>query len=125
VPLHEAVELASSAVGSRSIARGGKQLALSLARGERVDRAPPGFPPMLAWTIAGGSSQSRLSRSLARTAEVYRDEATRHSQWLTFYAPLVLTIVVCGGVVFIYGVLTLGPWLAIMQRLSQPYSTFF
>jgi general secretion pathway protein F len=125
VPLPDAVELASAAVGSKGIAAGGRELAQRLARGEAVGQLPRGFPPLIAWTLAAGYSQPQLLRSLARTAEVYRDEVARRTQWLSFYAPLVLTILVCGGVVLIYAALTLGPWLAIMQRLTFPYQLFF
>jgi len=75
----------------------------------------------LAWTITGAKSQSQLVRSLRRAAEVYRDEATRRSQWLMVYVPLVATILICGGLVFAYAALTLGPWLALMYRISLPY----
>jgi type II secretory pathway component PulF len=120
VPLAEAVELSSSAVGPKSLARGGKELADRLRRGESIDRAPAGFPPLLAWTIASGQSQEQLRRTLSRTAEVYRDELNRRSQWLTLYVPLMLTTLVCGGVVLGYALLTLGPWILIMRRLALP-----
>jgi type IV pilus assembly protein PilC len=125
VPLPEAVELASAAVGSRSLAAGGKELAESLARGEPISRPPRGFPPLLAWLLASGHSQERLLKSLARTAEVYRAEISRRTQFLSIYTPLVLTIAVAGGFVFFYTLLTLGPWIAIMRRLSEPYGPFF
>jgi type II secretory pathway component PulF len=125
VPLPDAVRLASAALGSRRISEGGAALADRLGRGEPVHDAPPGFPPLLAWMIAAGYSKDHLVRSLSRTAEVYRDEVTRRSQWLAVYAPLMLTIVVAGSAVLLYAGLTLGPWLAIMRRLTMPYSTFF
>jgi general secretion pathway protein F len=121
VPLADAVELATAAVGSRTMARGGRELAERLRRGETIERPPPDFPPLLAWTIAGGQAQGQLARTLSRSAEIYRDEASRHSQWLTLYVPIVLTIFVCGGVVFIYAMLTLGPWIAILRRITAPF----
>jgi general secretion pathway protein F len=120
VPLPEAIEIASSAIGSSDLARGGKEFAEKLASGQTLHEAPSGFPPMIAWTIAGAKSQPQLLRSLRRAAEVYRDEASRRSQWLVLYVPLVATIVICGGLVFGYAALTLGPWLALMWRISQP-----
>src|SRR5439155_27100952 len=90
VPMPQAVELASAAVGSPSLAAGGKRLAESLLRGQPLQASPPGFPPLLAWMIAAGHSQPDLCRALARTAEVYREEVARRSAWLTFYTPLVL-----------------------------------
>jgi general secretion pathway protein F len=120
VPLPRAVELASSAVGSPTIAKGGQELAEQLRRGEAIDRAPHGFPPLLAWTIAGGQSQPQLIRSLRRTAEVYREEVVRRGQWLGLYVPILSTLVICGGVVCLYGLVTLGPWIMIMRRLTLP-----
>ena len=79
----------------------------------------------MAWMIAGGHSQAKLCQSLNRTAEVYRDEVARRSQWLTLYVPLVLTTVICGGIVFTYAMLTLGPWLAIMHRVCEPFTLVF
>jgi general secretion pathway protein F len=125
VSIPEAVELASAAVGSPKLAAGGKDLAHRLSRGETIRQSPPGFPPLLAWMIAGGHSQPKLCQSLLRTAEVYREEVVRRSQWLTLYVPLILTIAICGGIVFIYAILTLGPWIAIMRRVAEPQSLFF
>jgi type II secretory pathway component PulF len=121
VPLPDAIELSSAAVGSANLAKGGKELADQLRRGETIQKAPAGFPPLLAWTIAGGQSQPRLAQTLARAAEVYREEVARRSQWLTLYIPLFATIVVCGGLVFLYALLTLGPWIALMRRIALPY----
>jgi len=120
VPLPEAVELASEAVGSATLAKSGKELAGQLQRGQPIMQAPAGFPPLLSWTLASGQSQPRLVRALARSADVYREEIARHSQWLAFYVPMVVTILICGGIVMIYAALTLGPWMALMRRIAEP-----
>lgn len=121
VPLAEAIELSSSAVGSVALSRAGKELAERMRRGQPLDYSPAGFPPLVAWTLAHGTSQAALCQTLARTAQVYRDEVNRRSQWLALYVPLVLTILICGGIALIYAVVTLGPWLAIMHRIAQPF----
>src|SRR5205814_10120769 len=118
VPLPAGGERASPAVGSARLARSGKDLAEQLRRGETVDKAPAGFPPMLAWTITSPQTELRLVRALTRAAEVYRDEVARRSQWLVIYIPLFVTIGVCGGLVCLYALLTLGPCIALMRRLS-------
>ncbi len=123
VPLPEAVEIASSAVGSQELARSGKEFASQLASGQIIRDVPTGFPPTLAWTITGATSQEQLLRSLRRAAEVYRDEAARRSQWLMLYVPLFTTIGICGSLVAIYAAVTLGPWIALMMRISQPFSS--
>lgn len=120
VPLAEAVELASAALGSEPLARGGKQLAEQLRRGERIERPPPGFSPLLVWTISASQSPQQLCGSLARTAQAYRDEFNRRGQWLSLYVPLFATIGVGGTLTAIYAVMTLGPWIAIMLKLAEP-----
>lgn len=120
VPLPEAVRTASSAVGSPSLTRGGQEFAAQLASGQTIREAPSGFPATLAWTITGATSQGQLVKSLRRAAEVYRDEAARRSQWLMLYVPLFATIGVCGSLVAVYAAFTLGPWIALMMRISQP-----
>src|SRR5262245_16736680 len=80
VPLPEAVELATSAVGSPRLAAGGRKLAEQLRRGEVIPQPPAGFPPLVAWTIASGQSPDQLSRALMRSARVYRDELHRRGQ---------------------------------------------
>jgi type II secretory pathway component PulF len=121
VPLPEAVQTASSAVGSPSLAHGGQEFAAQLASGKVISEAPADFPATLAWTITGATSSEQLIRSLRRAAEVYRDEASRRSQWLMLYVPLFATIGICGGLVALYAAFTLGPWIALMFRISQPY----
>ena len=120
VPLDEAVTLASAAVGSPQLAASGKQLALRIRRGQLGGRPPAGFSPLLAWTLTCGRGD-HLPQMLRRTAQVYRDEFDRHSQWLTLYVPLIATALVGGSVVMIYALLSLGPWIVIMRRLAQPY----
>jgi general secretion pathway protein F len=121
VALADAVELASASSGWTPLASGGKRLAEQLRRGERIEQPPAGFSPLLAWTITSGQSPQQLCRSLARTAEVYRDEFNRRGQWLMVYVPLALTIGLCGSLAVVYALVTLGPWVAVMHRLAEPF----
>lgn len=120
VPLAEAIELASAAVGSPAIERGGKELAQRLRRGETIDKPPAGFPPMIAWTLSAGGDGSRLTHVLRRTAETYREEVARRGQWLQLYVPLVMIVGVCGSVALVYALVTLLPWILVMYRLAEP-----
>jgi len=119
-PLPEAVALASSAVGSPSIARGGHELAARLRAGEQHDRLPADFPPLVAWTLVSSTSPTQLVRALKRMAEVHSDELTRRGQWLALYVPLVLTAGIGGTIVLAYAMLTLLPWILILYRLAEP-----
>lgn len=120
VPLDEAVELASSAVGSPRLAASGRELAGQIRRGQVGGPAPAGFAPLLAWTLTSGSRQANLPQVLHRTAQTYRDEFHRRSKWLEIYVPLVATVLVAGGVVATYALVSLGPWIVVMHRLANP-----
>jgi type II secretory pathway component PulF len=120
VPLDEAVELASAAAGSKRLAASGRELAARIRRGEVGGRPPAGFPPLLAWTIATGNSQRDLPQLLHRTAQTYRDEFQRRHRWIEFYVPVVATSLVAGGIVAVYALLSLGPWIVVMHRLADP-----
>jgi type II secretory pathway component PulF len=119
VPLAEAVELATAATGSSELTRSGQELAGRIRRGETGGRAPKGFSPLLAWTLACGNRE-QLYRILKRSAQLYRDEFNRRGQWIALYVPLIATGVVAALVVVLYGIISLGPWILIMHRLSDP-----
>ncbi|MEX2176267.1 MAG: type II secretion system F family protein [Pirellulaceae bacterium] len=120
VPLDEAVELASAAVGSPRMAAGGRDLAERIRRGQFGGPPPHGFSPLLAWTLTCGGGHAHLSQTLHRTSQIYRDEFQRRAQWLGLYVPLFATVVVAGGVVILYAIFSLAPWILIMHRLSDP-----
>ena len=120
VPLDEAVELACTAAGSKRLAASGRELAERIRRGQVGGPPPAGFPPLLAWTIATGGKQPNLPQMLHRTAQTYRDEFQRRYRWIEFYVPVVATALVAGGIVAIYAVLSLGPWIVVMHRLADP-----
>jgi general secretion pathway protein F len=122
VPLDEAVELASSAVGSQQIKKGGHELAERIRRGQGGGPPPSGFSPLLAWTLATGSRQGNLAALLHRMAQTYRDEFNRLYRWLEIYVPLVSTALVGGGIVIGYAIVSLGPWILVMHRLANPLS---
>jgi type II secretory pathway component PulF len=120
VPLDEAVELASAAVGSPRLAAGGRELAERIRRGQIGGPAPRGFAPLLCWTLLAGNHKN-LAQLLHRASQTYREEFDRRSQWLSLYVPLVTTALVAGGVVCLYAIISLGPWIVVLHRLAGPY----
>jgi general secretion pathway protein F len=119
VPLPVALPLAAATAGSAALERGGRELAERLQRGELGGKAPAGFPPLLAWTLASTAAQANLPAILRRSAQSYRDEAARRAQWLAIYYPLLVTVVFGGSVVMLFAVLTLGPWLLVLYRMAE------
>jgi general secretion pathway protein F len=118
VPLPEAVPLSARTTGARKLIKAAEELAEQMTLGERTS-PPRNFPPLLAWMLTSGQLHQDLPLALRRAAEVYRDEANRHAQWLRLYVPLILTLFFGGGTVAIYAIVTLGPFLLILYKLSD------
>ena len=118
VSLPEAVPLAARTTGAKKLELAATQLAEQMIRGEKTMPPPQGFPPLLAWRLASGQLQQGLPQALRRAAIVYRDEANRRAQWLRLYVPLILTLTFGGGTVIVYAIVTLGPYLLILYKLS-------
>ena len=118
VSLSEAVPLAARTTGAKKLEKAALELAEQMTRGERTAAPPRNFPPLLAWMLTSGQLQQDLPIALRRAAEVYRDEANRRAQWLRLYVPLILTLFFAGGTVAIYAIVTLGPFLLILYKLS-------
>ena len=119
VPLHEGVLLAAQTTGAKSLIQAATALSEQIVRGERPSSAARSFPSLLAWMLTSGEVHRELSKVLRRGAEVYRDEANRRAEWLRIYVPLILTTVFGGGTVLLYAVVTLGPFLVILNRLVE------
>lgn len=118
VPLPQAVALAGDASGDRRLRAAARDLSERLSRGERAFAAA-GFPPFLAWVVAAGHQTGQLPRVLRRLRDTYRDEALRHSQWLTTFAPVVMTAVIGGITVGLMAMIYFGPLVMIIYQLTD------
>lgn len=116
VPLPAAVALAGESSGDQRLKQSAHDLSERLSRGERVSTAS-GFPPFLAWVIGSGSQALNLPGVLRRLGDSYRDEAQRHSQWLTMFVPLVMTAVIGGITVALMAAIYFGPFVMILYQL--------
>jgi general secretion pathway protein F len=118
VPLEKGIVLAAQASGDSSLIAAGGVLAERWLRGGPAGIAPP-FPPMLLWVLSSSQLQAELPRMLRRMAGLYREEAARHGQWLSVTRPLVLTILLGGGTVFLFAMVHLGPFLLLLYQLGR------
>jgi general secretion pathway protein F len=121
IALPEALRLAGEASGDRRLEQNSRQMAERLERGgRRGDESSSGFPPLLAWLLAGGAPESQLVSALDHLARAYRHDALRMAQWLSVYLPLVFTAAIGGTVVLIYSVVVLGPVFSLFEVMGQP-----
>ncbi len=123
VPLHEAVVLAADASGDRSLSRAARTISQRLEKGETItgrEDLPSAFPPLLGWSIVSGMGRHGLQRTLATSAEMYRQRAISAARWAAVYMPMILTAVVGGGAVLTQVMLIFLPFVNLLYRLAAP-----
>jgi general secretion pathway protein F len=124
VPMREAIVLAADASGDRSLSRSARHIAKRLERGEVIkgrEDLPTSFPPLLAWSVLTGAGQAGLSRTLATSAEMYRQRAARAARWAAIYLPILLTVVLGGSAVILQASLVFWPFTRLLYQLGMTY----
>jgi type II secretory pathway component PulF len=120
LPLTEALHLASGTITSQPLARATKQFAEQLQRGE-MKRPPLPFPPLVACLLLDGRSGTDLPGNLRQMAAGSYDEVRRRANWLITWVPALLSLLVGGALTFFHALVTLGPWLLLMRKMTEVY----
>jgi general secretion pathway protein F len=122
VPLDEAIGLAAEATGSPKVRAAASGTIEALRRGDPVDEALGGLPPMLAWVIATAGAGGPLVPALRHAAATYRSRAARRAETLQAVLPSVL--LACVGLVagFVYMLVVFSPVITLWRELAIPGS---
>lgn len=123
VPLPKAIVLAADASGDRALIQASRTIAQRLENGETIQRReelPMAFPPLLGWSIVSGMGQSGLQRTLATSAEMYRQRALDAARWATDFMPMILTVFVGGAAVLFQALIVFLPFVSLLYRLGAP-----
>jgi general secretion pathway protein F len=118
LPLGEALTLISQTLSSRPLAEATAKFAEQLQRGERA-RPPQPFPPLLTCILLDGYGGRDLTASLRQMSANYQDETRRRGLSLSVWTPVFLTLAVGGSLALFHAILTLGPWLLLMRKMSE------
>lgn len=121
VPLEEAVVLAAEASGSAKLCDEVQQVSAALRAGRPLGEClalAPSIPPLLSWLVETGQQPAALALALRHSAETYRQRARQRREAARLVLPIVLTIVVAGGVVLTYAVLLLWPWISLLKSIE-------
>jgi type II secretory pathway component PulF len=125
VPYPSALVLAAESTGDARMARGARQLADGLTRGEpaaialkKVDRKT--FLPMTRWVLATGAEQGSLVAALHNLAEVYRKRAQYQSDRLAVFLPTVLMIGIGATATFLYALAVFIPLTNLLREITIP-----
>jgi type II secretory pathway component PulF len=122
LPLPEAVTLAAQAVGrigKPSHVAAGERLVEHLRRGLPPERAAveaAGLPGRVAWLLRGAFSPEARLTTLRRMADGYRRQADDLADAARLWLPVVLTLVIGGGVAILYALTLFVPWVQMIWR---------
>ena len=121
-PLEEALRLAAGASGDARLTKGAQALAAGLVQGELpADDSPEArrFPPFLRWALWHSETTIGRDRALRMAAGIYRQSAQRRADRLRLFAPMIVGIVLGGGVTLLYGLALFVPVAQMLRALAS------
>jgi len=122
VPLDEAVLLAGQASGGRKLRAAAEQMAACIGQGDSLGvllaRTP--IPPMLRWLMLAGQNRGNLLSALRHASSTYRRRALHQADLARTFLPLILTVLIGGGAVFVLAFSLFYPYASILETLALP-----
>jgi general secretion pathway protein F len=78
------------------------------------------FPPFLRWALLDSEPNFDRPRALRMAAELYHDTALRRREQFRVVAPIVVCVVIGGGVTLLYGLSLFVPMVELLRTLALP-----
>ena len=122
VPLAEALPLAACACGDSRLAEAGRALAASLKEGRLSgddSLAARRFPPFLRWAMLRSESTIGRARALEMATLIYRESADRRAERSRIMAPMVVCVILGGGVTLLYALALFVPVVEMIRALAS------
>ena len=97
------------------------QIADTLKRGGPLgdrDSGAEDLPPMLRWLLVTGQDRGTLLEALRHAAAMYRRRGSHQAEMARLFLPVLLTVLIGGGVTLIYALLLFGPWISLLDQLA-------
>lgn len=121
VPLAEALPLAAETVGDPRLIRETEKLASENEQGQSLSatlRTVTAFPPLMRWMVDVGLRQGKLVGTFQQLSDLYRRRADAQMDRFGVLFPIVLTVLVGGGAVLLYGLAIFLPFTELMKTLG-------
>jgi type II secretory pathway component PulF len=118
----EAVHVAAGACGDAGLADAARGLETVWRAGAKVEPGDPlgnGFPPLVRWALLQGDSEPERANALRAAASTYRRMAVARTDRAQRWLPVLLVVLVGGGVVLLYGVMLLLPVREMLEALAH------
>ncbi|QDT94731.1 type II secretion system F family protein [Gimesia aquarii] len=123
VPLTEAFTLAAESTGSSKVIADTKSLTNLLEQGVSLEEGIQScrhFPVFIKTMIMEKTYQNHLPNILSEISRVYRTRILNRIDWLKNIIPVVLLIIVAGGITACYTIIVFLPFVEILKMLGSP-----
>jgi general secretion pathway protein F len=117
-PLPEAMMLAAEASGDPRTVELARDVTAALASGQTAPAGGSTFPPLVNWLLLAARRDGALLPAVRHAAAAYHRRARRQSDLLQVFVPIVLTIVVAGGVTALYALALFAPYVTMLRSMS-------
>jgi type II secretory pathway component PulF len=118
----ESLPVVAEVCGDGRLAKGARSLAASFEEGQNPnDEIPEAqqFPPFLRWALLHSEATTGRPRALRMAADIYRLSAQRRQERLRIAAPIVVCVVLGGGVTLLYGLSLFIPIVELLRALAS------
>jgi type II secretory pathway component PulF len=119
-PLGEALRLAAEASGDRRTRQAAGRLVDTLQTGQmQGDENDGALPPLMNWLIFATNRDGALLPALKHAAAAYHRRAQYQADMVGIFLPVLLTVVVAGGLVACYAMTLFIPYAAMLRALGS------
>jgi len=121
VPMHEALVLAADSAGGADLRAAVRQAAENMRAGRSLaeNDGLAAFPPLLRWMIPAATGQNLLLPALNRAAAMYRHRAEYLAETIRIYLPMLMIVVVAGGMTPCYTLCLFAPYASMLRNLAR------
>ncbi|MFK7777767.1 MAG: type II secretion system F family protein [Gimesia sp.] len=123
VTLHESLILAAESTGNTKLIVDSKFLSSKLKEGMSLEEGVKfckQFPTFMKTMMTEKTHQNYLSNIMSEIARVYRIRVLNWIDWIKKIIPVVLLIVVSGGITACYAIIIFLPFVEILKMLGSP-----
>ncbi len=122
VPLDEGLPLAGRASGGPKLQAAAERMAACIRQGDSLGTSIAGthIPPMLQWLMIAGQNRGNLLSALRHASSTYRRRALHQADLARMFLPLILTVLIGGGAVFVLALSLFYPYVSMLYQLALP-----
>jgi type II secretory pathway component PulF len=122
VPLEDGLRLAAGTCGDATLSEGARALAAAFQQGQVPGDDSPAaraFPPFLRWALLDSDAAVGRGPALQMAANLYRESAERRAERLRVVAPILVCVILGGGVTLLYGLALFVPVVEMLKAVAS------